>query len=132
MTQVDAVLPRWRRYPRRNKRTPRPPQPFDKRTGAGRRAHVLANHFRQRLGAVADDPVVSAAIERAAQLQALAEAARARALRADPKVTLDDVVRLNRLAEFAVRSLRLDRNNATRQPTLADYLRSRSAGEGTP
>src|SRR5262245_31920594 len=113
MTQVDAVLPRWRRYPRRNKRTPRPPQPFDKRTGAGRRAHVLANHFRQRLGAVADDPVVSAAIERAAQLQALAEAARARALRADPKVTLDDVVRLTRLADLSVRRLHLDQRNTT-------------------
>jgi hypothetical protein len=43
-------------------------------------------------------------------LQALAEEARARALRSDPKVTLDDVVRLNRLAEHAVRALHLDRH----------------------
>jgi hypothetical protein len=129
MTQVDAVLPRWRRYPRRNKRTPRPPQPFDKRGGAGRRAHALTKHFRQRLGPIAEDPVTAGAIERAAQLQALAEEACARALRADPKVTLDDVVRLNRLAEHAVRALRLDRRN-TQQPTLSDYLRSRSADEG--
>jgi hypothetical protein len=73
---------------------------------------MLASHFRRRLGAIADDPVVAGAIERAAQLQALAEAARARALRADPHVTLDDVVRLNRLSESAVRALRLDRHEA--------------------
>ena len=133
MTQVDAVLPRWRRYPRRNKRTPRPPRPFDKRTGAGRRAHVLTNYFRQRLGAIAEDLAMAGAIERAAQLQALAEAARARALRADPKVTLDDVVRLSRLAEHAVRALHLDQRNTTqKQPSLSDYLRSRSASGGAP
>jgi hypothetical protein len=131
MTQVDAVLPRWRRYPRRNKRTPRPPQPFDKRGGAGRRAHALTKHFRQRLGPAAEDPVTAAAIERAAQLQALAEEARARALRADPKVSLDDLVRLTRLADISVRRLHLDqRRNAMRQPTLSDYLRARSADEG--
>jgi hypothetical protein len=125
MTHVDAVLPRWKRYPRRNKRTPKPRQPFDKRTGAGRRAHALTNHFRQRLGSIADDPVTATAIERAAQLQALAEEARARALRSDPKVTLDDVVRLNRLAEHAVRALHLDRHNMKQQPSLADYLAAR-------
>jgi hypothetical protein len=46
------------------------------------------------------------------------------------EATLDDVVRLNRLAEYAVRSLRLDRHKAP-LPTLADYLRGRS-DEGAP
>ena len=86
---------------------------------------MLTAHFRQRLGPIADDPVVAGAIERAAQLQALAEAARARALRADPQVTLDDVVRLHRLSEFAVRALHLDRRNATQTPTLSTYLAAR-------
>ena len=130
MTQVDAVLPRWRRYPRRNKRTPRPPQPFDKRTLIGRRAVALAATYRARLGAAAADPVVLAAVEKAAQLTALAESAAARALRADPKVTLDDVVRLTRLADLSVRQLRLDRHNTKQAPTLADYLVAR--GGSTP
>src|SRR5262249_13111374 len=128
MTQVDAVLPRWRRYPRRNKRTPRPPQPFDKRTLIGRRAVALAATYRARLGAAAADPVVLAAVEKAAQLTALAEDAAARALRADPKVTLDDVVRLTRLADLSVRRLHLDRHNAKQAPTLADYLAARGGG----
>jgi hypothetical protein len=130
MTQVDAVLPRWKRYPRRNRRTPRPPQPFDKRGGAGRRAHALTNHFRQCLGPIAEDPVTAAAIARAAQLLALAEEARARALRSDPKVTLDDVVRLNRLAEHAVRALHLDRHTKQQPMSLPEYLASR--GGSTP
>jgi hypothetical protein len=65
---------------------------------------------------------MTVAIERAAQLQALAEEARARALRGDPKVTLDDVVRLNRLAEHAVRALRLDRHHMAQAPTLTELL----------
>jgi hypothetical protein len=68
------------------------------------------------------------AIERAATLQALAEDAAARALRGDPKVAYDDVVRLSRLADISVRRLRLDRHN-TPQPKLSDYLRARSADE---
>jgi hypothetical protein len=62
------------------------------------------------------------AIDRAAQLQALAEQAAARALRADPKVSLDDLVRLQRLADISVRRLRLDQRQTKPQPTLADYL----------
>jgi histidinol-phosphate/aromatic aminotransferase/cobyric acid decarboxylase-like protein len=82
-----------------------------------------------RLGSVADDPVMAAAVARAAQLQALAEAASARALRADPKVTLDDVVRLNRLADHAVRALRLNRHNVKRVPTLSEYLAQHHSDE---
>jgi hypothetical protein len=119
MTQVDTVLVNIQRQRRHRKK---PPQPFDKRTGAGRRAAMLADHFRRRLGPVADDPVVAGAIERAAQLQALAEAARARALRSDPHVTLDDVVRLNRLSESAVRALRLDRHDTKQALTFTQQL----------
>src|SRR4051794_20698265 len=90
-TQVDTIMVKVQRRRRRRK----PPQPFDKRTGPGRRAAMLTAHFRQSLGPLADDPVTSAAITRAAETVALAEQARARALRADATVTLDDVVRLN-------------------------------------
>ena len=68
----------------------------------------------------------------AARLTALAEDAAARATRADPKVTLDDVVRLTRLADASVRRLHLDQRNAPTTPTLTDYLRSRSANGGAP
>lgn len=120
MTQIDPVMidaPRQGRYRK-------PPRPFDERTRAGRRVVQLTGHFRQRIGSAADDPVLAAAVARAAQLQALAEAARARALRADPKTTLDDVVRLSRLADLAIRALRLDRHNVPRVPSLSEYLHS--------
>jgi len=110
--------------PKPNKRRAR--VSIDKRFVLGRRVKQLTATFRERLGLDADpDPLLLTAIERAAQLQALAEQAAARALRADPKVAYDDVVRLSRLADHAVRRLRLDRRNTTQQPSLADYLRAR-------
>jgi hypothetical protein len=105
---------------------------YDRRFAVGRRIKELTLTFRERLGLdEADhDPLLLAAIERAAQLQALAEQAAARALRADPKVAYDDVVRLSRLADHALRRLRLDRRNTKQQPSLANFLRSH--GEGGP
>jgi hypothetical protein len=114
--QVAAKMPiGYRRY-----RGPKPRQPFDKRTIIGRRAVALAATFRARLGAAAADPVVNAAIEKAAQLTALAEVAAARALRADPQISFDDVVRLTRLADLSVRRLQLDRKPDP--PSLGDLL----------
>ena len=95
---------------RRNHRKAR--KPFDGRYAIGRRIKQLAITFRERLSLDANpDPLLLTAIERAAQLQALAEQAAARALRADPAVAYDDVVRLSRLADLAVRRLRLDRRD---------------------
>jgi hypothetical protein len=99
---------------------------IDKRFAIGRRIKELTLTFRERLGLDADaDPLLVAAVERAAQLQALAEQAAARALRADPKVAYDDVVRLSRLADHAVRRLHLDRHNTKQAPTLSAYLAAR-------
>jgi hypothetical protein len=95
---------------------------IDKRFAIGRRIKELAATFRERLGLDADpDPVLLAAVEKAARLTALAEDAAARATRADPKVTLDDVVRLTRLADISVRRLNLDRRKPA--PALADIIR---------
>jgi hypothetical protein len=115
--------------PKPNKR--RAPVRIDKRFAIGRRFKELEITFRERLGLGADpDPLLLTAIERAATLQALAEDAAAKALRADPKVAYDDVVRLSRLAEIATRRLRLDQHNTTpTSPTLADYLRHKSSEE---
>jgi hypothetical protein len=91
---------------RRNHRKAR--KPFDGRYVIGKRVKQLVDVFRTRIGPDADDPITATAIRRAAETVALSEDASSRALRADPKVTLDDVVRLTRLAELSVRRLRLD------------------------
>jgi len=100
----------------------------DKRYAIGRRIKGLTAVYRERLCLGADpDPVLLAAVDKAAQLTALAEDAAARALRADPTISLDDVVRLTRLADLSVRRLHLDRRNTTQTtPTLSDYLAARS------
>jgi hypothetical protein len=120
-----GIIRRTSAKPKPNKR--RAHVRIDKRFAIGRRFKELALTFRARLGLEADpDPLLLTAIERAATLQALAEDAAARALRADPKVAYDDVVRLSRLADHAVRRLHLDRRNATqKQPSLPDYLAAR-------
>jgi hypothetical protein len=102
----------------------RAPVSVDMRFAIGRRIKQLTATFRERVGLGADpDPVLLAAVEKAARLTALAEDASARALRADPKVTLDDVVRLTRLADISVRRLNLDRHKAPSGPSLADIIR---------
>ena len=107
----------------------RAPVQIDRRFAIGRRIDLLATTFRERvsLDEADPDPVLLAAVEKAARLTALAEDAAARATRADPKVTLDDVVRLTRLADVSVRRLRLDQRNAKQTPTLSAYLASRGA-----
>jgi hypothetical protein len=98
---------------------------IDKRYALGRRYRALEQMFRQRLGTVAvADPVVVAAIERAARLVALAEDAAAKALNADPRISLDDLVRLERCAAAAVRRLHLERYTPQPPgPTLSEILR---------
>ena len=123
MTQVDAVLPRWKRYPRRNKRTPKPHQPFDKRTLVGRRVVELAATFCARLGQDASDPILQVQVERAARLVAYSEQLSARALRADPAVCPDDVIRASRAADHAMRRLNLDRHRVRPAPALGGLLR---------
>ena len=93
----------------------------------GRRATKLASIYRERLGLTADDadPVLLDAVERAARLTALAEDASARAVRGDPQITLDDVVRLQRVSDLAVRRLHLDKHRKSETVGLSDYLAQR-------
>ena len=112
--------------PKPNKRRAR--VSVDKRFAVGRRVKQLAITFRERLNLNVDgDPLLLAAVERAARLTALAEQASARALSGDPAVAYDDVVRLNRLSELALRRLRLDQRHAQTTPTLSTYLAARGA-----
>jgi hypothetical protein len=57
---------------------------IDKRFVLGRRVKQLTAIFRERLGPDAEDPVLDAAVRRAAETTALAEDLRARMLRGNP------------------------------------------------
>jgi hypothetical protein len=116
--QVAAVVSPFRRRKRGKKL---PAHAFDRRTRMGRRAVQLAATFNARLGEDAGDLVLQVQVERAAQLVAYSEVLSARALRADPAVCPDDVVRLTRLADISVRRLNLDRHKR-RLPRLPEYL----------
>jgi hypothetical protein len=99
----------------------------DKRFAIGKRIAQLAAVYAERAGLDASnpDPVLQAAVEKAALLTGLAEQASAGAARADPKVGLDDVVRLNRLADLVVRRLHLDQRRRPTAPSLSSYLAAR-------
>jgi hypothetical protein len=102
---------------------------IDKRYALGRRAKQLTAIFRARLGADADDPMMDAAIRRAAELMALAEDMRARMFKGEPGALPDDVVRMQRLADISVGRLQLDRHKpASSGPSLADLLHEYEAG----
>ena len=120
---IASEMPHIRRNHRRAKR------PFDGRTAQGKRVAELVEAFSAKLGASAGDVVVSAAISKDARLCALSEDAQAKALMADPRITIDEVVRLARAADLAVRRLHLDRLKQTEGPTLAEVLREH-AGRG--
>jgi hypothetical protein len=120
MTQVDAVVSPARRRKRPKKL---PAHAFDRRTRMGRRAVQLAATFGQRLGEDAADPILQVQIERAARLVAYSEQLSARALRADPAVCPDDVIRASRAADHAMRRLNLDRHKAQlTTPTFTQLL----------
>jgi hypothetical protein len=119
MTHIDATVPPIHR----RHRGPKPRQPFDKRTLLGRRVVELAATFCARLGEDASDPILQVQIERAARLVAYSEQLSAKALRADPAVSPDDVIRASRAADHAMRGLRLDRHKAPSGLSLADLLR---------
>jgi hypothetical protein len=100
---------------------------FDGRLAIGRRVKQLVILFRERLnGDAANDPVLAAAVERAAELQALAEHLRGAALRGDPAATPNAVVRITRLADLSVKRLHLDRHKPQQAgPTLGQLLAGR-------
>jgi hypothetical protein len=115
--------------PKRRRKHRKPRKPFDGRKKICRRVKQLTLTFRERL-AVGDDPdpLLLARIDRAAQLQALAEQLSARALREDPAVTSDDLVRLTRWADLAMR--RLDIIGKRKEPAqmgVTAYLAQRGS-----
>ena len=79
------------------------------------------------LGSVELTPMRRMKIEQAAQLTALAELARGRFMR-DGEGTLDDIVRLERKADSAVRALGIVESKA-KPASLADYFAARTAAK---
>jgi hypothetical protein len=67
------------------------------------------------------------AIKRAASLAVLAGELRSRRLAGDQNVPLDDLVRVEWLADRAVRGLGIDRKREPPAPTLKDYVAARRA-----
>jgi hypothetical protein len=97
---------------------------LDKRSRGGRRAVELMRQFERELGGdiTAGQRL---AIGRAATLCALAEDARIRRLNGAVNITLDDLVRLDRVAALAVRALGITAGPVKpREPSLDGYLNS--------
>jgi hypothetical protein len=110
--------------PPRKRRKWYPRYKFDRRSRIGRRSDALFKSFTAQLGSDVP-PELAVKVVSACELTALAESYRAAFVRGEATVPLDDLVRLERLAHAAVRSLYLDRRNATQQPKLSDYLAAR-------
>jgi hypothetical protein len=95
---------------------------FDRRTKVGRRVVALMAVFRSKLNGDADDPIVAAAVRRAAEVTVLSEELRAKMLRGE-RVNTETVLRLTRTADMEVRRLGLGKAKAEAEPagpSLAD------------
>jgi len=91
---------------------------IDGRLAPAKRAKTLVAQWVEQLGIETADAAMLARLRRAAELVVVAEVARANALRGTGDAGLDNLVRLERLAEIAVRRLGIDRQK--REPdTLA-------------
>ena len=98
---------------------------IDGRTPLGRRLRDIADQLAAGLGGwSALTELQAAAVRKAAELAALAEDARAKRLKGDTTITLDDVVRLDRLAEQSVRRLGLPSAAGEPAETPAPDLRT--------
>jgi hypothetical protein len=111
MLQNALPIPRRLRSERRR---------FDGRSPTAVRIRALVRQYTAAVGDGASNPMMAAAIKRAAELQALAEEARAKAVR---NGTFDPIAlaRIEGVADRAVRRLRLDQYEPP-LPTLEELL----------
>jgi hypothetical protein len=103
----------------------------DGRLRAARRVKALTAAFLTQLDAT--DPVTLAAVKKAAELVAVAEDLRRRALQGDV-IDLGEMVKVEGVADRAVRALAIDRKRALapRAPSLKEYLAARRTHGPTP
>jgi hypothetical protein len=111
------------------RRSDRERRRYDGRSALGCRIRVLIKEYTSIVGGNAGNPMMAAAIRRAAELQALAEDARAAAVR---NGTFDPIAlaRLEGIADRAKRALNLEckRGPDNGISDLDRYLQSREAG----
>ncbi len=93
---------------------------INSRTILGKRIAELTALFADAVKADEISPLLRLKIDEAAQLKALAELARGDYMR-DRRGTLDDIVRLERKADLAVKALGIVEGKP-RSPTLAEVL----------
>jgi hypothetical protein len=113
------------------RRSDRERRRYDGRSSTACRIRALIKEYTRILGDAANGPMMAGAIVRAAELQALAEDARAAAVR---KGTFDPVAlaRIEGVADRARRGLNLDRKPEPNSPmTLTEYVASKSKTEET-
>jgi hypothetical protein len=108
----------------RARRTNDPFANLDMNTARGRRTADLVRAYLAALGHPADIERQAAVIA-AAELQVLAEEARAAALKEGAAADLDRVVRVQGAADRAVRRLGIKPGGAPKPPTIKDYLAAR-------
>jgi hypothetical protein len=112
----------------------RSPVRIDYRKRVGKRARELGLHFTAAVSSTGREVTIelTVAIGRAAELVALVEDMRARALRGI-NVNADDLVRMQRLADLSVRRLNLPSAASKPEPPHPlDYARQFSLAEGAP
>ena len=109
--------------PRRRRQWRYTPRRIDNRRRAARRAKALREHYTAALATTGRELSIelAAAVMKAAELVALVEDMRARALRG-AEINADDLVRMQRLADASVRRLALPNAASKQAPTLAEYL----------
>jgi hypothetical protein len=93
---------------------------LDRRTRVWKRVAELTALFTAALGDIELTPLRQMKIDRAAQLTALAELARGRFMR-NGEGTLDDIVRLERKADSAVRALGIVESKP-KTPSIAEIV----------
>jgi hypothetical protein len=104
----------------KRRRKPKARKVLDGRSALARRTKVLAEQFEAEAGGDLS-PGRKLAIRRAAGIVALAEVTRLRRLAGDPNTSIDDVVRVERLAARALRDcgLSIEPRPMTRQERAA-------------
>jgi hypothetical protein len=103
----------------------RSPVRIDYRKRVGKRARELSQYFTAAIVASGRELTVDLTerVMKASELTALAETMRAKMLRGEADVCADDLVRVTRLADTAVRRLALPSAASKPTPTLGDLLR---------
>jgi hypothetical protein len=110
----------------RSRRTNNPLYGLNLKTSRGRRIADLVRAYLKAVGNPVDVGRQTQVIA-AAELQALAEDARAAALREPAIADLEQLVRLQGLADRALRRLGIKAETARQQPSLQEHLARRAA-----